>query len=93
MNWRIPAISLLAAASMSNASAQSELPNQWVNEQMLAAKLSRTTPRSTPVAAVDATVGDSRSVARKEADTRTAQAKEPTRPAVGEATRSLTTDK
>lgn len=93
MNWRVPAISLLAAASLSNASAQSELPNQWVNEQMLAAKLSQEAPRSTPVAAVDAVAGDSRSVARKEAGTRPAQAKEATRPAVREATTTLTTGK
>jgi hypothetical protein len=93
MNWRIPAIFLLAASSLPNASAQSELPNQWLNEQMLAAKLGRATPPSTPVAAVGTTVGESLSVARKGTGARPAQAKEATRPAVRPATSTLTTER
>ncbi len=44
-NWKLVSIFVTAAVSFTTAQAQIESPNQWLNEQMRAAKLDRTTPR------------------------------------------------
>ena len=90
MNWRIPAITLLAATSLTNARAQAELPNQWLNEQMLAAKLDRT-PRSAPGVAIDATAGNLPAVERAGDGARQTQPKEAPRPAASAASSGFAT--
>ena len=71
MNWKIPAISVWVAVSFTNASAQTELPNQWINEQMLVAKLDRTPPSGVSGVAIDATPVKPESLTRASAGTST----------------------
>lgn len=93
MNWKIPAISLLAAVSFTNARAQTELPNQWLSEQMLAAKLDRATPRGVSGVAIDATTVKPESVARAGAGAPPVQAKDGPRSATKAASNILFTGK
>lgn len=93
MNWKIPAVGLLAAVSFTNASAQTELPSQWLDEQMLAAKLDRTTPRGGGAVAIDTTVVKADVVARAGAGAPPEQSKDMSRPATTAASRNLSAPK
>ena len=95
MTWKIPAISLLAAVSFTNARAQTELQNQWLSEQMLAAKLDRATPRGVSGVAIDATTVKPESAARAGAGAgaRTVQSKDRPQSATNAASNSLFTEK
>ena len=84
-NWKLVAISLLAAVSFTNARAQTELPNQWLNGQMLAAKLDRTIPRGASGVAIDATAVKPDSVARIDAGAPSMQTKDRPRSATNAA--------
>ncbi|MFN3809034.1 MAG: hypothetical protein ACK4S6_00320 [Roseateles asaccharophilus] len=93
MSWRILAFTVffLVAASPTNARAQAELPSQWLNEQMCAAKLGLNPPRCTSGLAIDATAGNPPAIERAGDGARQTQPKEAPRPAASAASSGFAT--